>query len=169
HLLCEQANGDFAFTIARQLFFSVYDYLFQKELIKSSDATIGGIASKSVKESRYHMQHAIDWTIRLGDGTNESKIKMQSAINELWMFTEELFEMDEVEALLIKEGVAVDLKNIKSKWDTQINDVLAEATLTKPENQYMQTGGRIGIHSENLGHILCEMQYLQRAFPDAEW
>ncbi|MGE0567383.1 MAG: 1,2-phenylacetyl-CoA epoxidase subunit PaaC [Bacteroidia bacterium] len=169
HLICEQVNGDFANTIARQLLFSAYDYLLQNELTKSKDATIAGIASKAVKEAKYHLQHAIDWTIRLGDGTKESKERIQNAINNLWMYTGELFEMDEVENALLKAGIAVDLIPIKSQWEIKIQAVLDEATLTHPEESYMQTGGRTGIHTENLGHILSEMQYLQRTYPDAEW
>lgn len=169
HLLCEMPNGNFADTIARQLFQSAYEYFLYSELEKSSDATIAGIASKTVKEIRYHFQHAADWTIRLGDGTDESKQKMQKAIDDLWMFTGELFEMDEVESILMKEGVTADLVPIKLQWQNKIQSILQEATLTMPEDGYMQTGSRKGIHTEHLGHILSEMQYLQRAYPDATW
>ncbi|MFO0356209.1 MAG: 1,2-phenylacetyl-CoA epoxidase subunit PaaC [Sphingobacteriaceae bacterium] len=169
HLLVEQPNSDFAHTIARQLFQSAFEYYLYSDLEKSKDATIAGIASKSIKEVKYHLSHAADWTIRLGDGTDESKKRMQKAINDLWMYTGELFEMDEVENILMKEGIAIDLVPIKSQWQNKIQTVLAEATLSVPEDGYMQSGSRKGIHSENLGHILSEMQYLQRAYPDANW
>ncbi|MBL7917103.1 MAG: phenylacetate-CoA oxygenase subunit PaaC [Bacteroidia bacterium] len=169
HLLCEQANGDFAFTIVRQLFQSTFEYFLYTELLKSKDETVAAIASKAIKEIKYHLQHASDWTIRLGDGTEESKRRMQKAVNELWMYTGELFEMDAVENILMKSAIAADLVPIKVQWQNKIQQLLTEATLTVPEDDYMQTGGRNGKHTENLGHILCEMQYLQRAYPDAKW
>jgi len=169
HLLVEQKNDDFAHTIARQLFQSTFEYFLYSDLEKTKDANISGIASKTIKEIKYHLQHSSDWVIRLGDGTEESKNRMQKAIDNLWMYTGELFEMDEVENSLLKEGLTADLVPIKSQWQNKIQSVLAEATLKMPEDSYMQTGGRKGIHSENLGHILSEMQYLQRAYPDAKW
>ncbi|MBK6833657.1 MAG: phenylacetate-CoA oxygenase subunit PaaC [Bacteroidetes bacterium] len=169
HLLNEQPNGDFAFTIARQFFVSAFEFLFYSELEKSKDANLAAIASKAIKEIKYHQQHAAEWVIRLGDGTEKSHAKMQHAIDELWMWTGELFEMDEVENLLIKEGIGVDLVPLKAAWYNQIQTILTEATLSMPEDGYMQTGGRKGVHTENLGHILSEMQYLQRAYPDATW
>lgn len=169
HLITEQANGDFAHTITRQLFVSVFEYLFYSELEKSKDETLAAVAKKVSKEVKYHMQHAVDWTIRLGDGTEESHKRMQTAINDLWMYTGELFEMDEVDMLLMGEGIAIDLIPVKAHWYNYIKITLTEATLTLPEDLYMQTGSKKGIHTENLGHILSEMQYLQRAYPDAKW
>ena len=169
HLITEQPNGDFAFTIARQFFISSFEYLFYKELEKSRDTTLAAIASKTIKEIRYHQEHAAEWVIRLGDGTPKSHDKMQNAIDDLWMWTGELFEMDDVDSLLIKEGIGIDLILLKDAWYNQVQTVLTEATLTMPEDGYMQTGGRKGVHTENLGHILSEMQYLQRAYPDATW
>jgi ring-1,2-phenylacetyl-CoA epoxidase subunit PaaC len=169
HLLIEQPNGDFAHTMARQLFISVFEFLFYTELEKSRDETLAAIASKTVKEIKYHMQHAVDWTIRLGDGTNESHKRMQKAVNDLWMYTGEIFEMDEVDTHLMRDGMAIDLIPIKTQWHNDIKTILSKATLTMPEDTYMQTGSRKGIHTENLGHILSEMQYLQRAYPDAIW
>jgi ring-1,2-phenylacetyl-CoA epoxidase subunit PaaC len=169
HLLVEQENGDFAYTIARQLFQSTFEYFLYSELEKSKDVTIAGIASKTIKEIKYHLQHASDWTIRLGDGTEESKHRMQKAINDLWMYTGELFEMDEVENALLKDGIAADLVPIKSEWQNQIQNVIKEATLILPDDGYMQSGSRKDVHTEKLGHILSEMQYLQRAYPDAKW
>lgn len=169
HLLVEQLNDDFAHTIAKQLFQSSFEYFLYTELERSKDATLSGIASKTLKEIKYHLQHAADWTIRLGDGTEESKKRMQKAIDDLWMYTGELFEMDEIENTLLKDGVAADLVPIKSQWQNKIQSVLTEATLKLPEDSFMQTGSRKGIHTEKLGHILSEMQYLQRAYPDAKW
>lgn len=169
HLITEQPNGDFAHTIARQLYISAFEYYFYSELVKSKDKTLAAIASKAIKEVKYHLQHAADWTIRLGDGTDESRIRMQKAISDLWMWTGELFEMDEVENSLLKDGICVDLIPIKALWSNHIRQVLTEATLNVPEEDYMQTGSRKGIHTENLGHILSELQYLQRAYPDAKW
>lgn len=169
NLITEQPNGDFAHTIARQLYVSAFEYYFYSDLEKSKDATLAAIASKAIKEVKYHLQHAADWTIRLGDGTEESHNRMQKAINDLWMWTGELFEMDDVENSLLQEGIAVDLIPIKALWENYIKQVLVEATLAMPDGEYMQTGSRKGIHTENLGHILSEMQYLQRAYPDAKW
>lgn len=169
HLLTEQPNGDFAFTIARQFFVSAFEFLFYTELEKSKDRNLAAIASKAIKEIKYHKQHAAEWVIRLGDGTPKSHNKMQEAIDNLWMWTGELFEMDDVDSLLIKEGIGIDLILLKDAWYNQVHTTLTEATLTMPEDGYMQTGGRKGVHTENLGHILCEMQYLQRAYPDATW
>jgi ring-1,2-phenylacetyl-CoA epoxidase subunit PaaC len=169
HLLTEQPNDDFAHTIARQLYLSVFEYLLYTELEKSRDQTLSGIAKKASKEVRYHMQHAIDWTLRLGDGTQESHLRMQKAVNDLWMYTGELFEMDETDIHLMRDGVAPDLIPIKAQWHNDLKTVLSRATLRMPEDPYMQTGSRKGIHTEHLGHILSEMQYLQRTYPDAIW
>jgi len=169
HLLTEQPNGDFAHTIARQLYLSVFEYLFFTELEKSKDETLAAIASKTIKEVKYHRQHAIDWTLRLGDGTAESHKRMQKGLNDLWMYTGELFEMDTIDTYLLHQHIAVDTLALKAKWQSEIEIVLTEATLSLPEDTYMQTGSKKGIHTENLGHILSEMQYLQRAYPDAKW
>lgn len=169
HLITEQPNGDFAHTIARQLFISVFEYHFFSHLENSNDVEFAAISAKAIKEVKYHREHATDWTIRLGDGTAESHKRMQTAINDLWMWTEELFEMDEVDNALLKDGISVDLIPIRDLWKKEIAHVLSEATLEFPETGYMQSGSRKGIHTENMGHILSEMQYLQRAYPDAKW
>jgi len=169
HLITEQPNGDFAHTIIRQLYISAFELLFFKELEKSKDKTFSALAAKAIKEVSYHFEHAKNWTIRLGDGTDESKRRMQVALNDLWMYTGELFEMDDVENWLLSEGIAADLVPLKPKWAQMIGDILDEATLEVPEDTYMQTGSRKGVHTESLGHILSEMQYLQRAYPDATW
>lgn len=169
HLITEQPNGDFAHTIARQLFISVFEYHFFSHLENSTDVEFAAIAAKAIKEVKYHREHATDWTIRLGDGTTESHKRMQAAVNDLWMWTAELFEMDETDTTLLKNGISVDLVPICDLWKKEIEKVLAEATLEFPEIRYMQSGSRKGIHTENMGHILTEMQYLQRAYPDAKW
>lgn len=169
HLITEQPNGDFAHVIARQLYISLYELLFYTELEKSSDKTLAAIASKTLKEIKYHVKHASDWVVRLGDGTAESKRRMQLALNDLWMYTGEMFEIDAIELALIKEKIAIDTTPLKLMWEQHLKNILDEATLEIPETNYMQSGGHCGIHSENLGHILSEMQYLQRTYPDAKW
>jgi ring-1,2-phenylacetyl-CoA epoxidase subunit PaaC len=169
NLINELPNKDFAYTIARQLMIAAFEYYLFTELSNSKDVTIAGISQKALKEVKYHLVHASDWTCRLGDGTVESRTRMQKAIKDVWMFTGELFEMNEVDTLLIKEGISVDMNVIKPQWQNKIKEVLTEATLEVPEDGYMQTGSRKGIHTEYLGHILSEMQYLQRAYPTAQW
>ena len=168
-LLVEQANGDYAKTIVHQVFVDAFNLFLYQELAKSKDETLAGIAQKAIKEVTYHYRHSSSWVVRFGYGTEESHTKAQDAVNELWRFTGELFEMDEVETSLIKEGIAVDLNLIKSKWEKQIDELFAKATLKKPESAYMQTGGRKGIHTEHLGYLLSEMQTLPRMLPNAKW
>lgn len=169
HLITEQPNGDFAHTIAKILYVATYEYLFYSELVHSADARLASLAAKIVKECRYHMTHAGDWTLRLGDGTEESRQRMQAALDDYWMFTGEMFETEYADALLRDRNIAVDLGNIKPKWMERISGIIKEATLRMPGGDYMQTGGLNGLHTEHLGHILTEMQYLQRAYPDATW
>jgi ring-1,2-phenylacetyl-CoA epoxidase subunit PaaC len=169
HLITEQPNGDFAQTIARQFLFSSFDCLHLEELTRSQDATLAGIAAKGIKEAKYHLRHATDWVFRLGDGTPESHSRMQAALDKLWMFTGELFEMDDIDLMLLEAGIACDLHTIKPVWQKQVAQVIAGATLQLPADGYMQTGSRQGVHTEYLGHILSEMQYLVRAYPDATW
>ncbi len=169
NLIVELPNGDFAQTIVRLLFVSAYEFYCFSELMQSKDETIAAIAAKTLKEVKYHLAHATDWTLRLGDGTEESNRRIQKAVNDLWQFTGELFETDEADALLREKGIAADLQAIKPKWYNHVNKVLDEATLLVPQDGYMQTGSRQGVHTEHLGHILSEMQYLQRAYPDATW
>lgn len=169
NLIMEMPNGNFADTIARQLYVSVFEYYFFTELKNSKDEVFAALAAKTLKEVKYHMAHAADWTVRLGDGTEDSHEKMQKALNDLWMYTGELFEMTDIDNALLEQGIAVDLNAIKPKWEQHIKDVLKESTLVQPEDTYMQTGSRKGIHTEHLGHILGDMQYLQRAYPDAKW
>lgn len=168
-LLVEQPDEDFAHTVARQFFYSLADCLFYTELTKSKNETLASIAKKVIKESKYHLNHSSDWVKRLGDGTEVSHEKMQNAVNTLWMYTDELFEMDEVEQTLIKEGIGVNSANLKPLWLAEVTEVFKEAGLSVPDNNFMLTGGRKGNHSEHLGHLLSELQYLQRAYPDATW
>lgn len=168
-LLVERPNGDFAATIVRQLFYAAFAYPYFEALARSTDANLAAIAAKAVKEMAYHLRHASEWTIRLGDGTAESHARAQDAVDELWPFTGELFEVDETERVLIDRGVAANPAAILPAWQRSIDEVLAEATLTRPNASWMQTGGRAGRHSEHLGHILAELQFLQRAYPDARW
>jgi ring-1,2-phenylacetyl-CoA epoxidase subunit PaaC len=169
NLIAELPKGDFAFTIAKQLFISTFEMLLYTELCHSKDETIAGIAGKAIKEVRYHWTHARDWCYRLGKGTVLSNEKLQNAVNDLWMFTQEQFEMDATENLLCAEGISCDNKALQAKWADMIKEILAASNIEVPENTYMQTGGRKGVHTEHLGHILAEMQYLQRAYPDATW
>ena len=168
-LLSEQPNKDFAYVMVRQFFTDAFDINLYKALTSSKDETIKGIAQKAIKEITYHLRHSSQWIIRLGDGTEESHIKAQNALNELWRFTEELFDMNEVDELLIKEGVTVDLNSFKSQWQKTVDEVLAQATFKKPENKWQQHGSRNGKHSEYLGFLLAEMQYMQRTFPGVTW
>ena len=168
-LLVEQPNGDFAATMVRQLLYAAFAHPYCEALARSKDATLAGIAGKSAKEMAYHVRHAAEWTIRLGDGTAESQRRAQDALDELWPYAGELFEVDAVERALIEAGVAVDPAGIRPAWQKTVDHVIAEATLTRPRDGFMQSGGRAGRHSEHLGHILADLQFLQRAYPGAKW
>lgn len=168
-LLAEQPNGNFADTIARQFLFDVYSVLYYSELVKSADDTIAGIAGKGLKEVRYHFKHSAQWVVRLGDGTEESHHKMQAALDDMWRFTDELFEMDETDEIMAKSGVGVNVSGLKESWIAQVKEILQEATLTVPDHSLSRTGSKLGVHTEHLGHILAEMQYLPRAYPNAQW
>lgn len=169
HQLVEQENGNFGTTMVRNFLHDVFNFLFYTELSKSKDETLSALASKSLKEVKYHLRHSSNWLIRLGDGTGESNTKVQDALEELWMYTGELFEMDNLDAELLNSGIAVDNSALKLEWDRMVNKTLVKAKLTRPEDAYMATGGKKGIHTEYLGFILSEMQFLQRAYPDAKW
>jgi ring-1,2-phenylacetyl-CoA epoxidase subunit PaaC len=168
-LIVEQSNGDYAKTILRQFLCDAFDFYFYSDLLKSKDETISAIAAKSVKEITYHLRHSSSWVERFGDGTEESHKRIQDALNDLWRFTGEMFEMNEIDSVLIKEGIAVDLNSIKIKWESKVKEVLERATLKIPANTFMQRGSRDAKHTENLGFILAEMQSLPRALPDAKW
>lgn len=168
-LLVEQPNGDFAVTMARQLLYAAFALPQFEALTRSTDATLAAIAAKAAKEMAYHLRHSAEWMIRLGDGTEESHARAQSALDELWPYVGEMFEVDPIERALIEAGVAVDPAALRAAFDKTIDDVLAEATLSRPRDGYMQTGGRGGRHTEHLGHILSELQFMQRAYPGATW
>lgn len=167
--LAETPNGNFADTVARQFIWDTFDLYFCKALMESKDEQFAAIAAKSVKEVTYHIRHSSSWVLKLGDGTDESHQKMQGAVDKLWMFTGELFESDEVDQLLIDEEIGVDLSKVKEQWDDTINQVFTEARIKKPADGWMQSGARKGQHTESLGKILAEMQYLPRAYPEAKW
>lgn len=167
--LVEQPNGDYAHTIVRGFLFDAWHLPFQEGLAKSTDETIAAIAAKAVKEVTYHLKRDSEWLIRFGDGTAESHKRAQDAVNDLWTFTGELFESDDVYTELVKAGIAPDMAPIKAAFDKTVDAVLAEATLQRPADGFMATGGRHGKHTEHMGYILADMQYMQRAFPGAEW
>lgn len=168
-LLAEQPNGDFARTMVRQLFYSAFADLYWRAMVKSSDATLAAIAARSEKESAYHLRHSCEWIIRLGDGTAESHQRAQAAIDDLFAFTGEMFAVDEAERALIESGVAIDPAVLKPQWLKIVAGVFIEATLVLPKDDWIQQGGRVGRHSEHLGHLLSELQSLQRCFPGATW
>lgn len=169
-LLVEQPNGDFANTIARQLYYSVFAYLLYSELKKSKDETLAGFAEKALKEITYHVRHCSEWTLRLGDGTEESKMRMQNAIDLLFPFTGDLFATTEGDQLLQKENIIPDVQALKGKWFEMVSDVVTRATLTMPDaNAWQQSGSRVGKHSEYLSYIVEEMQAITRVYPGAQW
>ena len=168
-LLVEQPNGDFAHTIVRQLFLSTFQVDMWTALTGSTDSTVSGIAGKAVKEARYHYEYAATWTERLGDGTEESHMRMTAALDSLWRYTDELFEMDELAADMHEIGVGVDLAALASPWRVRIDSVLNSATLSIPDDAYQRTGGRAGMHSKAFGYLLAEMQHLPRSMPEAAW
>lgn len=168
-LLVEQPNGDFAATMVRHFLYAAFMHPYYSALALSRDPQLAGIAAKAVKEMAYHLRHASEWIIRLGDGTAESRRRATQALDDLWGYTGELFEMDAGEASLAASGLAVDRARIKAPWEEKVTRVLREATLERPADRYMQTGGRAGRHGEQLGKMLAEMQVLARAHPAVTW
>jgi ring-1,2-phenylacetyl-CoA epoxidase subunit PaaC len=168
-LLLEQPNGDFARTMTRQFFYAAFADLYWRETMNSHDATLAAIAAKSEKESAYHVRHSSEWMVRLGDGTDESHRRAQTAVDDLWAYTGEMFEVDDSECGLIDAGIAIDPATLRPRWLETVSNVLNEATLTLPKSDWMQQGGRGGRHSEHLGHLLSELQSMQRTFPGATW
>lgn len=169
-LLVEQPNDDWAYTIARSFFYDNYSVLLYTSLQNSNDATIAAVAEKSLKEALYHRRWSSEWIIRLGDGTEESKAKMQEAIQERWAYSGELFIPSEADDAMLAAGTGTNLADLRSQWITEVGSVLSEATLDMPPaDAWMQHGGKKGNHSEHLGYILADMQYMQRAYPGLEW
>ena len=171
-LLVEQPNGDFAFTIARQFLFDVHAVVTLDALARSTNAEIAALAAKSLKEAKYHVRHSGEWMLKLGDGTDESHRRVQRALDELWRFTPELFVADGVAARLAVQGIAPDLPALHAQWEALVSDVLHRATLTRPHGASHSPhlrGGRSGLHSEHLGHLLAEMQIVARSHPGAKW
>lgn len=163
-LLLEQPNGDFAHTMVRQFLYSAYAYPYWRAMTRSADATLAAVAGKAEKECRYHLRHASEWMIRLGDGTEESHARTQAALDTLWPYTGEMFEADAIAA-----PIGIDPRATREIWNATIESVLQEATLARPPDGWMQSGGRSGRHSEHLGHLLAELQFLQRRYPGARW
>lgn len=168
-LLVEQPNGDFGMTMMRQFLFDAYRRLLFERLLNSTDDTLRAIAAKSLKETKYHLKHSSEWVIRLGDGTSESNKRIQESLDTLWRYTSELFYSDEVDVELIATGKIPSMDGLEQEWKELVGVVLEEATLKIPTNNWKHEGGRKGMHSEHLGYILAELQYMQRAYPGLEW
>jgi ring-1,2-phenylacetyl-CoA epoxidase subunit PaaC len=160
---------DFALTIARQLLFSSYQWVLYEELRKSTDDTLAAVAAKAVKEVAYHRDYATQWTLRLGDGTDDSHRRMQDGLDRTWPYVAELFAMDDLSRDLARDGIAVDVAALQPAWDETVDDVLGEATLTRPNTWQAPGGGRRGVHTEAMGYLLAEMQHLHRSHPGATW
>jgi ring-1,2-phenylacetyl-CoA epoxidase subunit PaaC len=168
-LLAEQPNGDWAQTILRQFFISAFQYYYYDRLRSSNDATLAAIAAKALKEVTYHLRWSSEWVVRLGDGTEESKQRLQQAVSELWMYTGEMFEPADYETEALAAGTGVDVAAIQPLWQAKVQEVLEEATLAMPPDGWMQRGGKTGAHTEHLGFLLTELQYMQRTYPGCKW
>ena len=168
-LLVEQPNGDFGMTMMRQFLFDAYRKLLYERLVDAKDETLAAIAEKSLKETKYHLKHSSEWVIRLGDGTEESNRRIQDSLDTLWRYTTEFFYHDEVDSELIATGIIPSMDGLEEEWNSLVCDVIMEATLEIPTNNWKHEGGRNGMHSEHLGYILAELQYMQRSYPGLEW
>jgi ring-1,2-phenylacetyl-CoA epoxidase subunit PaaC len=168
-LLVEQPNGDFAMTMMRQFLFDAFRLPLLEGLVNSTDKDLAAIAEKSLKETKYHLRHSSEWVIRLGDGTDESHQRIQHALNLLWRYTAEMFETDEITMQAEQSGLGPSTEMLQSRWNETTRTVFLEAGLAIPTNNWVQSGGRRGMHSEHLGYMLAEMQYMQRAYPNMEW
>ena len=171
-MLVEQPKGDWAQTILRQFFFSQYQYLLFQQLQNSKDEQLAAIAEKSLKEITYHLRWSSEWVIRLGDGTDESHQRMIKAIDELWKYTGEMFKSVSYELRAASEGFGVDVSQLKEPWQKKVSDIFNEASLIPPSGGWgalMQTGGKQGKHTEHLGNIFIELQYMQKTYPGCEW
>lgn len=168
-LLVEQPNTDFGYSIARQFLFDEFHLLLLNELQHSKDTTLAAIAVKSIKEVAYHKRFSSDWVKRLGNGTDESHRRIQTAINDLWTFTDELFHVTDADRAMIAEGIGVDVTKLKEIFLDNVKKVLDEATLAVPDMQYFQKGGKNGVHTEHMGYLLADLQYMQRTYPNMTW
>ena len=168
-LLVEQPNINFAYSITRQFLYDMFHLLLLEALQNSPDATLAAIAQKSIKEVRYHVRFSSDWIKRLGDGSVESHEKMQGAINELWTFTDELFHQTAADQEMVAHNIGVDVTQLKVLFYKNIGEILTEATLQIPDLKYFQKGGKQGIHSEHMGYLLADLQYMQRSYPNMNW
>lgn len=168
-LLVEQPNTDFAHTMARQFLFDAFHLPFLEKLQHSTDMTLSAIAAKAIKEVRYHYRFSSDWIKRLGDGTAVSHEKVQHAIANLWKYTNELFLVTENDRSVIEEGAGVDVQSLRDDYYKNVSAILEEATLKVPENTYFQKGGKEGVHTEHMGYLLTDLQYMQRTYPNMEW
>jgi ring-1,2-phenylacetyl-CoA epoxidase subunit PaaC len=168
-LLLEQPNGDFANTMMRQFLFDAFRKPLYEQLVASKDVQISAIAEKSLKETKYHLKHSSEWIIRLGDGTEESHNRVQNALDHLWRYTDELFSESDLDQSLVDAGIVPSMSEIKIQWAETVRSVLEEATLMIPTNNWQFEGGRRGVHSEHLGFLLADLQYMQRAYPNMTW
>jgi ring-1,2-phenylacetyl-CoA epoxidase subunit PaaC len=168
-LLVEQPKGDWAQTILRQFFFSQYQYLLFQQLQNGKDEQLAAIAEKSLKEVTYHLRWSSEWVIRFGDGTNESHQRMIKAIDELWKYTDELFSATNYELQVASDGAGIDVSKLKEQWLAKVKEIFSEATLPIPGKTFVQGGGKEGRHTEHLGYILTELQYMQRTYPGCDW
>ena len=168
-LMVERANGDFAHTMLRQLYFAAFMEPMWDAIAKSNDATLAGIAEKAVKEVAYHIRHAGEWVIRLGDGTEESAVRMQQAVEDLAPYIDELFDGDEVTAAMAEAGIAPEPTSLRAEFDRTVATIFAEAFLDMPAAPFAQRGGRTGRHGEAMGFLLADLQYMQRTYPGAVW
>ncbi len=168
-LLVEQPNTDFAYTIMKQFLFDVYHLALLEELKNSKDVNLSAITNKAIKEVSYHKRFSSDWVRRLGDGTDVSREKIQNALNDLWRYTDELFHMTGSDKKMAEQGIGVDVSKLKDAYYNEVEDILKEATLEVPESKWFQKGGKEGVHTEHMGYILSDMQYMQRTYPNMTW
>ena len=168
-LVLEQPNGDWGMTLVRQFLFDTFNYFQYTQLLKSKDERLSAIAQKAIKEITYHAQWSAEWVIRLGDGTEESHQRVQKSLDDIWMWTGEIYTPDDLDVEMFERGIGADLNAIKALWHDKVAEILDMARLRKPEDAWMQSGGKQGEHSEHLGYILAEMQHLPRMYPEARW
>lgn len=168
-LIYELPRGDFAFTMVRQLFVDIFNSLFLKELVLSADETLSAIAAKGIKETQYHLRRSTEWVIKLGDGTEESNKRVQAALDSLWGYRIEFFELDDIEKMLVDHGIGVDTTKLTEAWHDQLIKIMKQATIEVPTEEWAVRGGREGYHTENLGHLLTELQFVHRSMPGQKW